>query len=62
MRPRHRFALALLAVPLAATLAACGTGGGDDEKVAPATAPAARDAGGGADFGRADALTSDRPA
>ena len=59
MRPRHRFALTLLALPFAAALAACGTNGGNDEKAAPATAPAARDAGGTADLSStADALTS----
>ena len=49
MSPRHRIALALLSLPLALVLAACGAGGESDEKAAGSSASTS-DAGGGTDF------------
>jgi hypothetical protein len=49
MKPRHRIALALLSLPVAAALAACGASSDGDDKSTSSTAPAARE-GGAADF------------
>jgi hypothetical protein len=58
MLPRHRLALALLSLPLAVVLVACGTSSGDAGTSSAATAPSARDAAGGSDFSAGgDALT-----
>jgi hypothetical protein len=63
MLPRHRLALALLSLPVAAALAACGTNGGDATRSSAEPAPAARDGAGTSDFsGGGDALTADADA
>jgi hypothetical protein len=60
---RHRLALTLLSLPIAAVLAACGTSDGDADTPLAEPAPAARDAAGPSDFsGGGDALTADSDA